>query len=114
MEKEKKDFAVRNGGVSEEMINAWKAKHRKVFAVEVVDDDTKEVFVGYFAHPDKETLSLVNKIAKADEIKSAETMFNRCWLGGDELLKTDPAMNLSATGQLQGIFTSYSATLKNL
>ncbi len=103
-----------NGGVSDEMIATWKTQHRKVYAVEVPDPDTGEVFVGYFHHPDMETMSLVNKIAKTDEIKSSTTLFDRCWLGGDTTLKTDTMVRIAATAQLDVIFRRYAGTLKNL
>jgi len=105
---------IRNGGVSGEQIAAWKAQHRKVYSVEVPDPDTGEVFVGYFHHPDMEAMSLVNKIAKADEVKSSTVLFDRCWLGGDGTMKDDALVRIAATAQLDVIFRRYAGTLKNL
>lgn len=111
---ENKDFKVCNGGVTDEQVQSWKKQHRKVYAIEVPDRDTKEVFVGYFHHPDMETMSLVNKISKADEIKSATMLFDKCWLGGDDTMKSDALVRIAATGQLDAIFRRYVGTLKNL
>ncbi len=101
-----------NGGVTEEKIAQWKKQHRKVYAVEVPDPDTGETFVGYFRHPDMETMS--NKIAKADEVKSTVVMFDRSWLGGDETMKDDALVRIAATAQVDKIFKRYAGTLKNL
>ncbi len=105
---------IRNGGVSDEMIRMWKQKYRKVYQVDVPDKDTGEVFVGYFRHPDMETMSLVNKIAKADEVKSTTTLFDSCWLGGDHVMKDDALVRIAATTQIDTIFRRYVGTLKNL
>ncbi len=109
-----KEVKVCNGGVSEDAIAIWKKQHRKVYEIAVPDADTGETFVGYFHHPDMETMSLVNKIMKTDEIKSAETLFKRCWLGGDETMKTDAGISIAAIGQLHGIVNRYQGTIKNL
>lgn len=113
-ETENKNLKICNGGVSDEQIAAWKKQHRKVYSVEVPDPDTGETFVGYFHHPDMETMSLVNKIAKADEVKSSTTLFDKCWLGGDNTMKEDALVRIAATAQLDVIFRRYAGTLKNL
>ena len=46
-----------DGGVTEEQIQSWKNKHRKVIRIDVVDDD--ELHVAYFHRPSLETMSAV-------------------------------------------------------
>lgn len=107
-----KTLIICNGGVSEEQIKAWKTEHRKVHMVEVEDDG--ELFVGYFRRPDMETMSAVNRVAKADEVKSSSVMFDNCWLGGDPVLKTDIVVRMAAIRQLSEIFNRVHGELKNL
>lgn len=103
---------VFNGGVSEEQIASWKKEHRKVHAIEVEDGD--ELYIGYFHRPSMETMSAVNKLAKADEVKSTTTMFDNCWLGGDTVMKTDTLVRMAAIKQLGEMFNRVVGTLKNL
>lgn len=105
-------LTVFNGGVGEEQIAAWKKEHRKVHAIEVEDGD--ELYIGYFHRPSMETMSAVNKLAKADEVKSTTTMFDNCWLGGETVMKTDTLVRMAAIKQLGEMFNRVVGTLKNL
>lgn len=105
-------LTVFNGGVGEEQITAWKKEHRKVHAIEVEDGD--ELYIGYFHRPSMETMSAVNKLAKADEVKSTTTMFDNCWLGGEPVMKTDTLVRMAAIKQLGEMFNRVVGTLKNL
>ena len=82
------------GGVTTENINKWKAQHRKVTRME--------------------TMAAVNKLAKSDEMKSAQVLFDGCWLGGSEDLRHDAVLFTACMGQLNVAFASVSASLKNL
>ena len=101
-----------NGGVTEEQIRAWKAQHGKIACIEVVDDG--DVHVGYFHRPRIETMAAVTKIAKTDELKSSETMFDNCWLGGSLAMRNDAVLFLEATKQLGVMLSSCRSSLKNL
>lgn len=109
---ETRKLTVYNGGVTEEQIKAWKTEHRKVHAIEVEDDG--ELFIAYFHRPSMDTLSAVNKLSKADEIKSSAAMFDNCWLGGDPVVKTDTMVRMAAIKQLGEMFNQSIGTLKNL
>jgi hypothetical protein len=98
--------------VTEEVIGVWKNKYRKVYEVTVKDGD--DVYRGYFRRPGLETLSAVNKLSKSDEIKAVEVLFDNCWLGGDEILKEDAVLKLSAAGQFQAIMNPAQTEIKNL
>lgn len=109
---ETRNLTVFNGGVGEEQIAAWKKEYRKVHAIEVEDGD--ELYIGYFHRPSMETMSAVNKLAKADEVKSTTTMFDNCWLGGEPVMKTDTLVRMAAIKQLGEMFNRVVGTLKNL
>ena len=101
-----------NGGVTPEQIEMWKAKHRRIYAVEVVDGN--EAHTGYFRRPDMETISAVRKLGKTDEIKGANALFDNSWLGGSTLLREDAVLKLAAIGQLDSLTEKVTSAIKNL
>lgn len=111
-EEEKKYAATYDGGVKEETIQQWKTRYGKVIRIDVVDGD--ELHIGYFHRPKLETMSAVSKIGKTDEVKSAEVMFDNCWLGGSGAMRQDSILFLEATKQLGTMFNRCMSSLKNL
>ena len=101
-----------DGGVTEDQINQWKRKHRKVIRIEVPDGD--DLHVGYFHRPSIDTMAAVSKQTKDSEIRGAETLFKNCWLGGSEDMATDSVLFFSAVEQLNIAFEGSKGTLKNL
>lgn len=101
-----------DGGVTAEQINAWKSKHGKVVRIDVVDDG--DLHVGYFHRPRLETMSAVTKMAKTDELKSSEVMFDNCWLGGSAAMRHDALLFLETTKQLGAMLSSLRSSIKNL
>ncbi len=101
-----------DGGVSEEQITQWKDRYGRVVRIEVEDDG--DLHVGYFHRPKLETMAAVNKVAKTDEVKSSQVMFDNCWLGGSDALREDAILFLEATKQLGVMLNSCKSKLKNL
>lgn len=109
---EKAVLTTIDGGISPEQVAQWKQKHGKVLRIDVVDGD--EMHVGYFHRPKLETMAAVTKVAKTDEIKSAEVMFDNCWLGGSSQLRQDAILFLEVTKKLGDMFSSCLSSIKNL
>jgi len=107
-----KEIPTDNGGVTDEQIRLWKSKHRKVYEIIVVDDS--ERFVGYFHRPDMDTVSVINKLAKTDEIKAALALFENCWLGGSTVMREDVLVKMDAISQLNAIKNAVSSEIKNV
>lgn len=101
-----------DGNITEEQINQWKNRHGKIMRIGVADGD--ELHVGYFHRPKLETMSAVSKIGKTDEVKSAEVMFDNCWLGGSPAMRQDAILFMESTKQLGRLFDSCLSSLKNL
>lgn len=101
-----------NGGLTEAQVAAFKEKHRKSFAVEVQDGN--EVHIGYFKRPTFETIKAVTKVAKTDEVEAGKVMFDNCWLGGSEELRTDALLFMAVQKQLGAVLNSFSGLIKNL
>ena len=94
--------------VTKEQIKQWKAKYREVFVLRVDDK------VAYLRTPDRATLSYASTLATKDPMKFNEAILTNCWLGGDEEIKTDDALFLSASSKLGELIQIKEATLEKL
>ncbi len=103
---------VYNGNLTQQQVDSFKEKHRKSFAIEIHDGN--EVHVGYFKRPTLETLKAVTKVAKTDEVEAGKIMFDNCWLGGSEELRTDALLFMAAQKQLGLVLNSFKGLIKNL
>lgn len=101
-----------DGGVSQEQIDKWKAMHRRVVRIDVIDGE--DLHVAYFKRPSLETMSAVTKVGKSDEVKSAAVLYDNCFLGGDTEMREDALLFMAATTQLGKMFNSCLGSLKNL
>ena len=94
--------------VTKEQIKQWKAKYKEVFVLRVDDK------VAYLRTPDRATLSYASTLATKDPMKFSEAILTNCWLGGDEEIKTDDALFLSASSKLGELIQIKEATLEKL
>ena len=94
--------------VTKEQIKQWKAKYKEVFVLRVDDK------VAYLRTPDRATLSYAATLATKDPMKFNEAILTNCWLGGDEEIKTDDALFLSASSKLGELIQIKEATLEKL
>lgn len=102
------------GGITTTQLQAWKAKHGKVLAIEVdVDDEGKDVAVGYFKRPDLPIIALATR-EQSDTIKSNKILYTNCWLGGDERLLNDDILMLSAMNLMKKLVDIRVARIKNV
>ncbi|MDR2964032.1 MAG: hypothetical protein LBU90_10440 [Bacteroidales bacterium] len=83
---------------SEKLAELRKA-HRVVTAIEV--EDNGETLCCYLKRPSVETQTIVNKLAKTDDMKALSVMISNCWLEGDSVIKDDPIL-LAAVGNQFG------------
>ena len=94
--------------VTKEKIKQWKAKYKEVFVLRVDDK------VAYLRTPDRATLSYASTLATKDPMKFNEAILTNCWLGGDEEIKTDDALFLSASSKLGELIQIKEASLEKL
>lgn len=112
MSEENKEVNISDGGVSQEMVETWKHQYRKVFEIEVRDEDS--IYRGWYRRPDMNTLSAVVKLGKSDEIKASVTMADNCWLGGAPEMKEEATIKLAAIRQLDKMTSSIVSTIKKV
>lgn len=110
MKKEEKGFTA-----TQEQIDAWKAKHGEdnIFGLEVEDAKDECTRRAYVRVPNRKDLSYAMTVGK-DPIKFNEAILNRCWLDGDEKIKTDDALFMGVSGQLDQLVPAAEATIKKL
>lgn len=113
MEKEKTQQAhTFDGGVTSELVESWKNKHRKVYRVDIVDGE--DTHIGYFRRPDFATIKAITKVSKTDEVEAGKVMFDNCWLGGSEELRNDAVLFMAVQVQLGKLVNGCMGSLKNL
>lgn len=101
-----------NGNLTEAQVEAFRNNHRKSFAIEIADGD--EVHIGYFKRPTMETLKAVTKVARTDEVEAGKVMFDNCWLGGSEELRTDALLFMAVQKKLGEVLNGFQGIIKNL
>ncbi len=104
MEKEKQLA----GQATPEQIEAWKQKHGDVFAVTVGNS------VCYLKRPTRKAISYASVAGKNDPLKFNEVLLNDCWLGGDDRIKSDDTMFISASAKVAELIEVKEAELKKL
>lgn len=112
---EKVESAVKITGEATEMqIAQWKKQYgdKSVFRVDIKVSDER-ISVGYFRKADLAVLGMVNRFS-AEPMKAAEALFENLWLGGDEAIKSDDELKLSAALELKGTFKIREAEIKNV
>lgn len=84
------------GQATEAQIAAWKKTHGSITLIKVINPDGA-VSVCYLKSADRETASLAyTHIANKKMLDAGAVFLNNCWLGGDERIKTDDRMNITA------------------
>lgn len=91
-----------------------KKKHstKKIFFIEVEDEDTGEWVGGYLRKPNLKEYSLFASIAPKDKISALKTLMTNIFLDGDERLLSDDDYFLSAMGQLEDIVNVQASRIK--
>ena len=94
--------------VTKEQIQEWKKQYKDIFVISVED---KKV---YLRTPDRKTLSYASTLATKDPLKFNEVILDKCWLGGDEEIKTNDELFLAVSSKLPDLIQIKEATLEKL
>lgn len=93
--------------LTKEQIEELKAKHGKLYRIKLEDGEQC-----WLKAPDRKALSYASRAGAQDPMKFNEVILDQCWLCGDEQIKTDDMLFLSASGQLAGIIEVKQAELE--
>ena len=103
-----KKMNIASSEVTPELIEAWKTEHEAIFKI-VVEDKAC-----YLHSPNRKTLSEASVVGAQNPMAFNEYILEKCWLAGDEEIKTKDSYFLAASGQLAEILNFKEATLEKL
>ncbi|AYO58188.1 hypothetical protein CO230_08675 [Chryseobacterium sp. 6424] len=95
--------------ITDKQIEDWKAAHGEIFKLEF--EDGKE---GFLKKPSRKILKAAMAKMQTDPLSFVERILTDCWLGGDELVRTEDAYFFGAAEQLEGLMENKKAELKKL
>ena len=91
-----------------EAIAELKKKHGDIYKISVDDKSC------ILRKPNRKELSYASVAGKNDPLKFNEVILNSCWLAGDDELKTDDYLFLSASAKIAEIIEIKEAELEKL
>ncbi|ASZ11096.1 hypothetical protein KTO58_19755 [Chitinophaga pendula] len=94
--------------IDQAQIDAWKAEYEEVWRLTVAGK------VGFLKMPTRKILSYAYVAAKTDPFKFPETIINECWIAGDEELKTNDKLLMSASAHVEKMVQMEEAELVKL
>lgn len=95
-------------------IAALKAKHGKIYQIEVEGEDGEGCLVFLFRKPDRKTLSATTKLSQSDPVAAAEVMLKNTLVFGDAKHFEDVSIFQALAGHFDIINKARVSTLKNL
>lgn len=93
---------------TKERIDELKSKHGEIFKISV---DGKSCLL---RKPNRKELSYASAVGKEHPLKFNEYIMNACWLDGDEEIKTNDTLFLSASAKIADIIEIKEAELEKL
>ena len=93
---------------TKEQIAELKHKHGEIFKISV---DGKSCLL---RKPNRKELSYATSAGKDNPLKFNEVILNACWLAGDEDIKTNDTLFLSASAKIADIIEIKEAELEKL
>lgn len=93
---------------TKEQISALKQKHGEIFKIKV---DGKCCLL---RKPNRKELGYASVAGKENPLKFNEVILNSCWLDGDEEIKTNDTLFLSASAKIADIIEVKEAELEKL
>jgi hypothetical protein len=94
--------------VSKQQIEEWKSQHGEIFRIKVLDKEC------YLKKPSRKALGYASMAGKDNPLKFNEVLLNDCWLGGDEEIKTNDELFLSASAKIAELIKVEEAELEKL
>lgn len=102
------------GEATPEQIAAWKKQHGDVYEVSAIHPDTEQEHKGYLRRPTRPELSYATKVGQSNPLGFNEAIVKSCWLGGSEEIRTNDALFMGVSGQLDVLIEVAQASIKKL
>lgn len=78
----------------------------------IVKGENDQQHVAFFKKPTRPVLSSYMALVNRDPMKAREIIFSNCWIEGDEVIKTDEDLYVSALLQIDDLIEIRSAEVK--
>jgi len=119
MKKQTEEKPEHIGLAKPEEITEMKTKNpRGVFQITVSNERTGNVHYGYFKKPGRQQMDFASSEAakggKFSVDRFNSSLANNCWIGGDEAMRTDEDLFMSASTQFGELAKVYQAEIKEL
>lgn len=106
MKKDENKVIILIADVTPEIIAAWKKEHEAIFEI-IVED--KRCFL---RSPDRKIMSQASIVGAQNPMAFNEYILEKCWLAGDEEIKTVDSYFMGASGQLSEVLNLKEASIK--
>ena len=93
---------------TKQQIAEWKKEHTNVYEISV------DGYHCYLKSPTRQILSMAAVASQENPIRGNEVLLEKCWLGGDEIIKTDDTLFLATGKQITKIIETKEASLEKL
>lgn len=87
-------------------------KTKRVFLIEVEDEDTGEWIGGWIRRPNLKEFSMFTKLAQKDNLSALQTLMTNIFLEGDRRIYEDDDYFLGAIAQIQDIVNVQASRIK--
>lgn len=99
-------------GLDQSGIDKLKAKHGRIFAIDIDDDGEK--LEAICKEPDTTVMSAINSMSKTDEVKGALLLYNSCVLEADKEIKNSELLKLRVSAAIGYKIERINFTVKKL
>lgn len=87
-------------------------KTKRVFLIEVEDEDTGEWIGGWIRKPNLKEFSMFTKLAQKDNLSALQTLMTNIFLEGDRRIYEDDDYFLGSIAQIQDIVNVQASRIK--
>jgi hypothetical protein len=101
------------GGITDAQVKQWKSRWGEVTQITVKLDEGA-IATGYFKKPDLDTISAASRFMDSDQVRGGQIVFDNCWLGGDEIIKTNDEARFATILQVNRLFRILETEVKKM
>jgi len=102
------------GGITQAQLDGWKKKYDGLHKIEVEISESEKLTC-YLREPSRDQYGTCAMIAqKKTALAGGEYILNDCWLGGDERIKTEDKVYISAALSAMELFDFLPSSISKL
>ncbi len=106
----KKTETEENKSNQDLQLQKFKQKYGQIYTLEIQGDE--KTYKAYFRKPERQEYFAFFNESMDDPLKGFETLFNTCWLDGDQEILDDDELYISAIQQMSSLVNIYKTYIK--